>query len=122
MIKRTFEEVESEIRKEKAEALGRVGERLERTLLEIEAFRREILSLAETVPHGTVGDGDRTTGEIDKRLAEHARLCEEAGQLRFSLIIQREAVGLWRHEDVDRQYPMPGRLSIPIVKPDGEER
>jgi hypothetical protein len=122
MIKRTFEQVESEIRKEKAEALGRVGERLERTLLEIEAFRREILSLAETVPHGTVGDGDRTTGEIDKRLGEHARLCEEAGQLRFSLIIQREALGLWRHEDVDRQYPMPVRLSIPIVKPDGEVR
>jgi hypothetical protein len=122
MIKRAFEKIESEIRKEKAEALGRAGERLERTLLEIEALRQEILSLAETDLHGTVGEGDRTTLEIDKRLAEHARLCEEVGQLRFSLIIQREAVGLWRHEDVDRQYPMPVRLSIPIVKPDGEAR
>ena len=122
MIKRPFEQVESEIRQEKAETLGRLGERLERALLEIEALRQEILSQAETVRHGTVGEGERTTVELDKRLAEHAGLCSKAGQLRFSLIIQREAVGLWRHEDVDRQYPMPGRLSNPIVKPHGAER
>jgi hypothetical protein len=28
-------------------------------------------------------------------------------ELRHFLIIQREAIGLRRHEDVDRHYPMP---------------
>ena len=50
-----FENVESEIRKEKAEALGRAGERLERALQELEAFRQEFLGLlaaAQESVHG----------------------------------------------------------------------
>jgi hypothetical protein len=43
MKKPSFETVETEIRKEKAEALGRAGERLERALQELEAFRQECL-------------------------------------------------------------------------------
>jgi len=122
MKKHAFEQVESEIRKEKAEALGRAGERLEQILLEIEAFRQEILCQAEKRLEPSLGDRDRLARDMKERLAEHARLCEEANRLRHSLIIQREAVGLWRHEDVDRQYPMPRPLSLPSVTPDREKR
>lgn len=113
MRKRGFNDVESEIRKEKAEALGRVGERLERGLQELEAFRRELLGLV-LASRQTVRDGEeRFPAEIDQKLAEYARLREQAKALRHSLIIQREAVGLSRHEDVDRQYPLPGPLMPP---------
>lgn len=122
MKKNAFEQVESEIRKEKAEALGRAGERLEQILLEIEAFRQEILSQAEKRLEPSLGDRDRLARDMKERLVEHDRLCEEAKQLRHALIIQREAVGLWRHEDVERQYPVPRPLSLPTTTPNGETR
>ena len=122
MKKPTFEQIESEIRKEKAETLGRAGERLEQALLEIEGIRREILSLAEKGRVPTDEDREHLRSKMAERLAEHARLCEEAKWLRHTLIIQREAVGLWRHEDVDRQYPVPRPLSVPTGTPGGETR
>jgi hypothetical protein len=110
--------VESEIRKEKAEALGRAGERLERALRELQAMRQESLALL-TVAHRSVRDGEaQFPAEVEQMLAEYARLCEHTTALRQALIIQREAVGLWRHEDVDRQYPLPGPLPLPMVTPD----
>ena len=122
MKKHDLEQIESEIRKEKAEALGRAGERLEEALLELEAFRREIPTLAEKLLDPSFGERGRLAREMKKKLEEYARLCEEAKRLRHTLIIQREAVGLWRHEDVDRQYPMPKPLSLPSVTPDREKR
>jgi hypothetical protein len=122
MRKHAYEQVESEIRKEKAEALGRTGERLERTLLEIGEIRRAIHALAGLVPHAAGMDDDRTAAEMEGKLAEHARLCEAARQLRLSLIIQREAVGLWRHEDVDRTYPPPPPLTRSMLCRPGEDR
>ena len=122
MKKHAFEQVESEIRKEKAEALGRAGERLEQILLEIEAFRQEILCQAEERLEPSLGERDRLARDMKERLAEHARLCDQAKHLRHTLIIQREAVGLWRHEDVDRQYPMPRPLLLPSGTPSGEAR
>ena len=116
------EQVESEIRKEKAETLGRAGERLEQALLEIEEMRRDILCLAGKPLDPSIEDKDRPRLEMAEKLAEHTRLCEEAKRLRHTLIIQREAVGLWRHEDVDRQYPMPRPLSLPIGCHAGEGR
>jgi hypothetical protein len=122
MKKPAFEQVESEIRKEKAETLGRAGERLEQALLEIEGIRREILALAEKGLAPTNDEREQFRLEMHERLTEHTRLCEEAKWLRHTLIIQREAVGLWRHEDVDRQYPLPRPLSLPIVGHGGEGR
>lgn len=122
MKKHAFEQVESEIRKEKAEALGRAGERLEQTLLDIEAIRQEILCQADKRLEPSLAGRDRLARAMKENVAEHARLCEEAKRLRHTLIIQREAVGLWRHEDVDRQYPVPRPLSVPAGPPSGETR
>lgn len=63
---------------------------------------------------GTVPDEPvRFSPDFDRKLREYARLQLEAKQLRHALIIQRETVGLRRHEDVDRQYPLPGPLTLP---------
>ena len=122
MQKPAFEQVESEIRKEKAETLGRAGERLEQALQKLEGIRRGILCLAGESLDPSLRDREPVRLAMAEKVAEHARLCEEAKRLRHTLIIQREAVGLWRHEDVDRQYPMPRPLSLPIVCHGGEGR
>ena len=109
--------VESEIRKEKAEALGRAGELLERALRELQAMRQEILGLL-VIAERSFRDGEaRGPAEVEQKFSEYARLREHAAALRQALIIQREAVGPWRHENVDRQYPLPGPLPLPMVTP-----
>jgi len=90
-----FLNVEMEIQQEKAEALGRVGERLERALRELETFRRDFMNLARSTPASGLTDTACVAAEIGEMLARYTRLREEARQLRYCLIIQREAVGLW---------------------------
>lgn len=111
MKKCAFENIESEIRKEKAEALGRAGERLDRLLQDLHARRQVFLALVSAKRESIHDGGERVLPEIEEKLAEYARLRDQAKALRHFLIIQREAVGLSRHEDVDRQYPLPGPLT-----------
>jgi hypothetical protein len=117
MKKPDWKTIESEIRQEKAEALGRAGERLEQALREVEAFRQEFLGSVHAAQASDLDGQEGVRARIERKLAEHARLCEQARALRHSLIIQREAVGLWKHEDVDRQYPLPGPLALPLPNP-----
>lgn len=115
-----FEAVESEIQKEKAEALGRTGERLEQALQKLQAFQQELSDLLASAEKCVREGRDRFSAEIDRRRVEYARLCEQVKALRHALIIQREAVGLWKHEDVDRQYPLPASLPFPTTRgPEG---
>jgi hypothetical protein len=102
MTRPDFLAVETEIQQEKAEALGKAGERLERALQDLETFRRDLMDLARSTPASVLANPERIPAEMGERLAQYARLREEAKQLRHCLIIQREAVGLWRHDDVDR--------------------
>lgn len=113
MKKPGLDAVESEIRKEKAETLGRAGERLERALQELETLRGDFFRLAANGSSASPEAQAASAVTIERKLAEYARLREQARQLRHALIIQREAAGLWRHEDVDRQYPLPGPLPVP---------
>lgn len=110
-----FEKVEEEIRREKAESLGRTGERLERTLLELERLRQELMGLAaHQLP--AVPDGDEDVlPAIEAKLETYARLREQARTFRSYLVIQREALGLRKHDDVDRKYPLPPPLPLPLL-------
>lgn len=120
MKKCGFETVESEIRKEKAEALGRAGERLERALSELEACRQKFFVLLAAAGESVRDGEERFSRVVEDNLAEYFRLCEQARELRHWLIVQREAVGLWRHEDVERQYPLPLPLKLPMAtRPEG---
>jgi len=113
MTRIEFETVESEIRKEKAETLGRAGERLEHALQRLAVFRQELLASIAARGHGVHHGEEQFPVEIEQRIGEYMRLREQANALRHSLIIQREAVGLLCHEDVDRQYPLPGSMTPP---------
>jgi hypothetical protein len=90
--------VERELRQAKAEALGRLGERLDGVLARVAALDLEL----------RVGT-DPGCSARPARVAARARLRDEAAALVHALIIQREALGLVHHRAVADQYPLPPR-------------
>ncbi len=106
-----FENLEREIQKEKAEALGRAGERLDRALREL-GDRAAAIRALESQPGDGQADPDRRA-HVGAAIAEFNRLRRRAVEYYQHLIIQREAVGFRRHADVERLYrvpePWPGR-------------
>jgi hypothetical protein len=85
--------IEVELQREKASALRRVGHKLEQLIAELAQLEKEIASASGA--------------ERAKRLTRHAALLREAEDQRWKMIVQREAMGLSRHEEVDRHYPLP---------------
>jgi hypothetical protein len=88
---------EAELRAEKAAALARIAGTLEGLLLELRRRRESF---------GRLSSEERAAAaEAYDALREQARL------YRWYLVVQREALGLVRHDDVDRHYPPPEPLS-----------
>ncbi len=106
-----IENIETEIRKEKAESLGRTGERLEQILVEIRTLRSHLFALAERWLARMEGE-HAIPAEIQNGVTKDAELCGRAREIHYQLIVQREAVGLRRHAEVDRHYPMPAPLTL----------
>jgi hypothetical protein len=96
MTREGFERLEREIVQEKAATLGRAGERLEAAL----AAAR---SLGHTL------DAERDPARRAALLREYEAARRQAAAARLMLVIQREAIGLRYHRDVDRQFPEPPR-------------
>jgi hypothetical protein len=91
-----FERLEREIVREKAATLGRAGERLE-------------AALAATRMLGRTLDAEHDPTRRLALLHEYEAARRQAATARWMLLIQREAVGLRHHRDVDRQFPEPPR-------------
>ncbi|HET7342243.1 MAG TPA: hypothetical protein VFL90_12350 [Methylomirabilota bacterium] len=88
--------VEEEIRREKAAALGRAGERLEAALAATDALGRAL-------------DAESDPGRRAALLEDYEAARRRASHARTMLLIQREAIGLRQHRDVDRTFPEPPR-------------
>jgi hypothetical protein len=88
---------EAEIRAEKAAALARIAGTLDGLLIELQRRRDEF----ERLP----------SGERPRAAEAYATLREQAQLYRWYLVVQREALGLFRHDDVDWHYPLPEPLS-----------
>ena len=89
-----LQEIEAEIRQEKAETLRRAGERLEDALNALESARAAIGGM-----------------EAREQLAARLAVCRDLAHLAYQyLIIQREAVGVRSHLDVERSYRVSERL------------
>ena len=98
--------VEEEIRRTQAEALGRVGEVLERLLEQLRVADRAL----DAVPESNLADPSARQRMADLGLVVALnRLREEAARVRHHLIIQREAIGIARHAAVEQCYPVPER-------------
>ena len=96
MTREGFERVEREIVHEKAATLGRAGERLEAALAAARAL-------------GHTLDAERDPARREALLREYEAARRQVVAARLMLVIQREAMGLRHHRDVDRQFPEPPR-------------
>jgi hypothetical protein len=96
MTREGYERVEREIVQEKAATLGRAGERLE-------------ASLAAARVLGDALTAARDPARRETLLREYEAARRQAAAARQMLLIQREAIGLRHHRDVDRQFPEPPR-------------
>ncbi len=90
----SFERLQEEILREKAAVLGRAGERLEAALDEARAL-------------GDVLDTEADPARRPALLREYEAARRRVAAAREMLVIQREAIGLRHHRDVDRQFPEP---------------
>ncbi len=90
--------MEAELNREKAGALGMTGRKLEALLTECAALAQRLA----ITPHGPERRTLLQTYRETRRLAE---------QQRWYMYVQREAMGLRRHDDVERIYPPP-----PIIR------
>jgi predicted phage gp36 major capsid-like protein len=120
MIRR-IESIEAEIQQEKAEALGRAGERLERKLTELAELRNVLLRVSDAASTSPATTERDSLADLHEKVNKYTRLLEEARQARHYLTIQREAVGLRRHEDIDRQYPVPPPLRLWMIIRDSDK-
>ncbi len=90
------EELEKEIMREMAQALGRSGEKVDVALVRLEVAARAVAA---------------ATGDARARaVARFNALREDALRLRHELRIHREAVGIRRNEGLEAAYPIPPRL------------
>lgn len=92
--------VDLEILREKASALGRVGERLSASLVRLSELAWRLAEAPD----------EEERSRLARRYAEERA---RAAELRYYLVVQREAIGLRRHGDVDRAYPLPPPLPAP---------
>ena len=88
--------LEAMINQERAHALGLTGSLLEKELREMDRLAAE-LALA-----------DAATERKLRRMHDDAR--HEAARQLWNLIVQREALGLTRHDDLYEQYRVPRSL------------
>jgi hypothetical protein len=92
----TQRRLDAEIAQEKAQALGRAGERLEEALAQVVTAGRRLEAATDPVEEARLLD----EYESARARALHARL---------ALLVQREALGLRHHRIVDQQFPEPPR-------------
>lgn len=104
-----FEKLQAEIQREKAEALGRAGERLEEVLRKLTELRSAIDALQGELKRATF-DHDSLRQAVRMLVREYNVLRQKATVYRRYLIIQRQAIGLSDHGDVDRLYRLPDPL------------
>jgi len=89
-VDKTQEEIVEEI----AKALGHSGELLQGVLAKLDALEKK---LAE----------EEDKARYDALVDRYNDLRKEALKRREMLMIHREAIGLWRHRDLDECYPVP---------------
>lgn len=86
----------SGLHQDRAAALGRIGGILQSLLDTLHAIRTQLPSVAEA--------------ERPAAQARYAGLLEKARTYRWYLEVQRESVGLTRHDTIDELYPLPPPL------------
>lgn len=102
--------VEREILEEIACQSGRYGDRLDALLGAMTTLRSAIREALDRELSGDRGDADACAA-LNATIAQYNRLRTQAQQVQHYLIIHREAMGFWNHDDVFRCYPIPAAFT-----------
>jgi hypothetical protein len=104
--------IEREILEEIASQSGRYGDRLDALLGAMATLLETIERTSAQLRHQKVDESDACHA-LDAGIAQYNRLRAQAQQVQHYLIIHREAMGFWNHDDVFRCYPIPAALTPP---------
>lgn len=107
--------IEREILQEIASQSGRYGDRLDALLGDMTTLRQTIEPALAQLRQGEVDDA-KAWQAINTGIAQYNRLRAQAQRVQHYLIIHREAMGFWNHDDVYRCYPIPAALT-PLPTP-----
>jgi hypothetical protein len=115
----TLAAIEREILAEVASQSGRYGDRLAVLLADMAALRQRLApAMARLQQEGTIDPLASQSLKAD--MACYAELRAQAQRVQHYLIIHREAMGFWNHDDVFRCYPIPAALTpLPPIHPPG---
>jgi hypothetical protein len=102
--------IEREILEEIASQSGRYGDRLNALLGEMATLRQTIEPTIAQLRQNGVGDTEGWSA-LNAGITQYNRLRAQAQQVQHYLIIHREEMGFWTHDDVFRFYPIPAALT-----------
>ncbi len=97
----TFLQLEQQLAEERVSALTRIGKRLESLIRALDELAVQCRQLS----------GALRVQALDDYRKRH----DEARKYRWYLEVQREAVGLRRHQVIDRVFPMPPRSPLEVA-------
>jgi hypothetical protein len=106
----TLAAIEREILEEIASQSGRYGNRLDALLGEMATLRQAIEPAMAQLQRDGNDDADACRA-LNAGIAQYNRLRAQAERVQHYLIIHREAMGFWNHDDVFRFYPIPAALT-----------
>ena len=106
----TLAAIEREILEEIASQSGRYGNRLDALLGEMATLRQAIEPAMAQLQRDGKDDSDACRA-LNAGIAQYNRLRAQAQRVQHYLIIHREAMGFWNHDDVFRFYPIPAALT-----------
>jgi hypothetical protein len=106
---------QAELLEERARAMGRTGQRLDRLLSEMRDLERDIDRLEVTlyVPGLSVEVRRGVQEEVDLSTDTYNQIREAAAATYSQLIHQRESCGFRSHDLVERCYPIPDVIFPP---------
>jgi hypothetical protein len=106
----TLAAIEREILEEIASQSGRYGNRLDALLGEMATLRQAIEPAMAQLQRDGKDDADACRA-LNAGIEQYNRLRAQAQRVQHYLIIHREAMGFWNHDDVFRFYPIPAALT-----------
>jgi hypothetical protein len=90
--------IEVQLRAEAASSVRALGQRIERQLAELRQLGQQVRAMAPSPAR-------------DRKLTEYNEKRRDAEYRKWTLIVQREAMGLYNHDDVEEIYRVPPKLS-----------
>ena len=106
----TLAAIEREILQEIASQSGRYGDRLTALLGDMATLRQAIEPVLAQLRQDRLIDAAACQA-LTASIVQYNQLRAQAQRVQHYLIIHREAMGFWNHDDVFRFYPIPAALT-----------